>query len=107
MKKIFYSHPDTIIAALALIFLGTLIAFYSWASNDIFTEVHKALTFSPSQQTDSFNIAGAAGLDLRGLLNNPSSPSAVAPTTTATNTSTSPTATLPIVPTRPSPIERP
>jgi hypothetical protein len=95
MKKIFYSHPDTVIATLALIFLGISAAFYLWASNDIFVEVHKALTFSPSQTTNDFNLTAAARLDLRGLLNNSPSDSnssastvmPVVPTTTVASTS--------------------
>jgi hypothetical protein len=89
MKKIFYSHPDTIIAILVLIFLGTLVAFYSWASNDIYTEVHQALTFSPSQTVDTFNLSGAAALDLRGLLNNSPSAPVVVPSAPATTTRSS------------------
>jgi hypothetical protein len=95
MKKFFYSHPDTIIAVLALVFLGTLVAFYSWASNDIFVEVHKALTFSPSEPSNSFNLTGAAKLDLRGLLNDaPSEASVPAPAVTpvASTTAASTTA---------------
>ena len=83
MKKFFYSHPDTIIAALALIFLGILVWFYSWAINDVFTEVHTALTFSPSQQSDSFDLAGAAKLDLRGIVGSSSSVATTPATTTA------------------------
>jgi|GEM_PF-875702 hypothetical protein len=90
MKKFFYSHPDTVIATLALIFLGVLIWFYSWAINDVFSEVHRALTFSPSQPSDSYNLTGAAALDMRGLLSVTSSPAvsapAVAPSITSTTT---------------------
>jgi hypothetical protein len=79
MKKFFYSHPDTVIAAFALIFIGILVGLYSWASNDVFTEVHQALTSSPAQSSDSFDLAGAGKLDLRGLVSNPST--SPAPTT--------------------------
>ena len=99
MKKLFYSHPDTIITILVLIFLGILVAFYTWASNDIFVEVHQALTFSPSQTADSFDLTGASALDLRGLLSKPPSNAAVAapvltpsvPTSTVASTTTATT----------------
>jgi hypothetical protein len=73
MKNFFYSHPDTVIAGLAAIFLGILLGFYLWAINDIFSEVHRALTFSPPQSSNSFDLAGAAKLDWRGLVNGSSS----------------------------------
>jgi hypothetical protein len=79
MKKFFYSHPDTVIASLAVVFIVMLIWLYSWASNDIFTEIHQALTYSPSSPSDSFDLTDAAKLDLRGLLNNSSSTSGSAP----------------------------
>ncbi len=84
MKKFFYSHPDTVIAALALILLVVLLSFYLWASNGIYTEIYRAFTFTPAQPSDSFNLTGAARLDLRGIAVGTSSPAA-APAPTATS----------------------
>lgn len=98
MKKFFYSHPDTVIAGLALILFAVLLGFYLWASNDVFSEVHRALTFSPASSESSFNISAAAKLDLRGLVNGSSSavaapaplPAPALPAATTTATSTTP-----------------
>lgn len=79
MKKFFYSHPDIVIAGCALVFLGFLLGFYLWAINDIFVQVHRALTFSSTQSANDFDLAGAAKLDLRGLMNGSSSASPIAP----------------------------
>lgn len=69
MKKFFHSHPDVIIAVLAVVFLGVIIALYVWALNDVFLEIHRSLSSSESQSATTFNLQGASKLDLRGLMN--------------------------------------
>jgi len=67
MKKALYAHPDAVIAALAIIFLGILISFYLWATGVIVIQLHRSLTPAPSQSASGFNLQGASKLDLRGL----------------------------------------
>ncbi len=95
MKKIFYSHPDIVIASLAMLFLGILIASYIWTIGNIFFEAHRALTSSIQQNPGEFDLAGAAQLGL-------GSSSAIVPVATSTaitplvnNATTTATTTLP------------
>ncbi len=98
MKKFFYSHPDVVIASLAILFLGILIASYIWTINNIFFEAHRALTSSMQQTSGEFNLAAAAQL---GLSSSSVSSTAIIPLATSTaaplpvNTGTSTPATLP------------
>ena len=76
MKKIFHAYPEVIIVTLAVVFLAVLAVCYTWAINVIYGEVHQALTSSLPQSSDAFDLAGAAKLDLRGLMGASSTPSA-------------------------------
>jgi len=106
MKKFFHAHPEIVIASLAIVFLGILVSFYSWAINDIYADVHQGLTASSAGGSDSFNLEQASKLDLRGIIPGdtstlpvivpPAAPAASTPTTTAassTITDTKPTST--------------
>lgn len=93
MKKIFHSRLNLIITALVLVFLVILIGCYVWAIDDIIFETHEALTYSPPQDMQGFDLSGAANLDLRGLVSGALSTPASAPTTTPTTTAAS-TATI-------------
>jgi len=86
MKKLFHAHPDIVIAALATALVAMVISFYSWAINDIYTDVHQALTASTGGGADSFDLAGAAKLDLRGIAPGVSVPAAPAPQAAAAPT---------------------
>lgn len=78
MKKTLFSHPDITIVTLAIVFLGILIFFYSWAIGVIVTQVHTALSASPGQTAAGFDVQEAGRLDLRGLLNQSSTTSTAA-----------------------------
>ncbi len=71
-------HPDVVNATLAAVFLGVLAICYVWTINDIFSEVHRALTYSLPKTSDAFDLAGAAKLGL-----NSSSTASSTATTTA------------------------
>jgi hypothetical protein len=99
MRKFFHAHPDVVLVTLAIVLLAALAACYSWAINGIYTEVHEALTSSLPPSSDAFDLAGAAKLDLRGLVSGSSSaPVAGAPASasalisSSTSTSTADTA---------------
>lgn len=67
MKKFFHAHPQVIIVTLALVFVGVIIGGYIWAVGDIYTEVDQALVAPVPQSVQSFDLAGAAAIDLRGI----------------------------------------
>ena len=79
IKKLFHHYPNIIIGTLAVVLLGVLIAFYSWAISDVFVQLHSALATPPAQNAEGFDLSRAAKLDLRGLMGS-------APVTTATVT---------------------
>jgi hypothetical protein len=87
MKKFLYSHPNIFIGTLAVVFIGILIVFYSWAIGDVFNEISQALATPSAQSISDFNLSGASKLDLRGLINSTSSASAT--TTVASPASSS------------------
>lgn len=100
MKKIIHSHPNVIIATLALIFVIALVTIYSWAIGDVFMQVDRALASPLPQSAGGFDLSAAAALDLRGLMGGttvapaPAAPVAAATTTTA-NATTTATSTTP------------
>lgn len=102
--KLLRSHPTLTIGTLALVFIGILFVFYSWAIGDVFTEVGKALAQPQSQAISGFNLSGASKLDLRGLISTSSSPEATttpavgAATTTAATPATASSSSAPVTP---------
>jgi hypothetical protein len=74
MKKLLYSHPNIIIGTLAVVLVGTLIFFYSWAIDDMFSQIPRALIPPASQSITGFDLSAASKLDLRGLVNEAPSP---------------------------------
>ena len=83
MKKFLYSHPNFIIGAISGVFIGVLLVFYFWAINNVLIQLRLALIAPPPQNATGFDLAAAAKLDLRGLMNGTSSaPAAPAPATT-------------------------
>ncbi|HUC31631.1 MAG TPA: hypothetical protein VMR99_03045 [Candidatus Paceibacterota bacterium] len=92
MKKFFHSHSNFILGALALLFLGVLLAFFIWAVDDVFSQVRLALAPPTPQSAEGFDLTAASKLDLRGLVNGVPAPST--PATPAVN-ATTPTLTLP------------
>jgi hypothetical protein len=89
MKKFLHLHPNLIIAAIYVLFIGVLLAFYFWAVNNVFSELRIALITPPPQSGEGFNLAGAAKIDLHGLINGPSSTIIVPTSTVAGVNSTS------------------
>jgi hypothetical protein len=75
MKKILRTYPNVIIGTLAVLFLLILIAFYSWAVNDAVVQLRSALITPSPQSVSGFDLAAAAKLDYRGLINTTSSAS--------------------------------
>ncbi|HEY5220982.1 MAG TPA: hypothetical protein VIJ29_02435 [Candidatus Paceibacterota bacterium] len=69
MKKLLHKYPNFIIGALAIIFLAVLITFYSWAINDAVAELHSALVTPAPASVTGYDLAAAAKLDYRGLIN--------------------------------------
>jgi hypothetical protein len=69
MKKFLHSHPNVIIGTLAVVLVGTLIFFYSWAIDDVFSQIPRALVPPAPQNITGFNLSAASKLDVRGLVN--------------------------------------
>lgn len=69
MKKIFRKHPEAVLTFLALVFLGGLVAYFSWGIGNVVSEVNRGVnsTGAGSGNT-SFNLDGARALDLHGLV---------------------------------------
>jgi hypothetical protein len=97
MKKKLFSHPDVILAVLALILFGVLVAFYFWATDAIVTQVHRSLIAVAPESASGFNLKGASALDLRGLLGQASSSPASSTPTSVIPTPSSTTPTVPAV----------
>jgi hypothetical protein len=79
MKKFLHSHPNIIIGTFAVIFVGALILFYSWAIGDMFSQIPRALIPPPPQNITGFDLPAASKLDLRGLVNEAPSPAPSSP----------------------------
>ena len=68
MRKIIHSYPNFIIGLLAIIFLLTLVGFYSWAVDEAVAQLSSALVTPAPTTIIGFDLAGAAKLDFRGLI---------------------------------------
>jgi hypothetical protein len=73
MKKKLFSHPEAIVATLALIFLIILVVFYFWATDAMITQLHRSLVSATPENVSGFDLSGASKLDLRGLSGQPAS----------------------------------
>jgi hypothetical protein len=91
MKKFLYSHPNIIIGAFAVVFIGTLIFFYSWAIDGTFSQIPRALIPPAPQSITGFDISGASKLGLGGLVNGAPSPAPSLPTSPSSSATASPT----------------
>jgi hypothetical protein len=69
MKKLLHSYSNFVIGTLAILFLVMLIVFYLWAVNDAVAQLRGALIAPLPQSEAGFNLAAAAKLDYRGLIN--------------------------------------
>jgi hypothetical protein len=67
MKKFYQKHPELILAIIAFVFVGILIAFFVWGINDIFFEVHRATVSFPPESSEGFNLQAASQIDYHGL----------------------------------------
>lgn len=69
MQKVFQKYPQTILVTLAVIFLGLLLAYFSWGIGEVVGQVNRAANASGNGENASkFDLQGAQGLDLRGLV---------------------------------------
>jgi hypothetical protein len=68
MKKFLHSHPNIVIGTLAVVFIVVLASFYSWAIDDVFDQMGRALASPSVQSAVGFDLPGASKLDLRGLM---------------------------------------
>jgi hypothetical protein len=94
MKKFLHSHTTIIIGTLAVVFIVVLVSFYSWAIDDVFRQIDRALTSPSTQNAVGFDIPGASKLNLRGLVNGATPTATSTPTaTTSTPVATSSTQT--------------
>lgn len=58
MKKILRQHPETAMTVLAIVFVGIVVAYFSWGIGDMMGEVNRAVNTAPK-------IEGSAGFDLK------------------------------------------
>lgn len=68
MKDFFHSHPNIIIGTLVVIFIIILAGFYSWAIDDVFTQISRSLASPLAQSVSGFDLSAASKLNLRGLM---------------------------------------
>jgi hypothetical protein len=89
MKKFLHSHPNIVIGTLATVLVIVLVSFYSWAIDDVFDQMGRALASPSAQNAVGFDLPGASKLDLRGLMGGVApAPVSVAATTATVVTST-------------------
>jgi hypothetical protein len=96
MKNFLHSHPNIVIGTLAGALVLVLVGFYSWAIDDVFDQMGRALASPSARSVVGFDLLGASKLDLRGLMDDGANPapiptpvSVTAPTpTVATTTAT-------------------
>lgn len=108
MKKFFFSHPDVILATIAIVLLVILIGFFSWGINDVVLEIEHGAVPAPSQNQQGFDLQGAEHLDYRGLststsasADNSSSTTNAAATTTVGTEATTASSSVTSTPLRP------
>ena len=69
MKKILRKYPETVLTVLALIFLGTIIGYFSWGIGTMTGEIDRAVNNQPNPNGSmGFNLKGAQALNLKGLV---------------------------------------
>lgn len=70
MKKLLRNHPETVLAALAIVFAAAIIAAYAWGVGNVVVTVDRAVSPAGASAgaAAGFNLQGAAQLDLRGLV---------------------------------------
>ncbi len=69
MRKFFNKHPEFTLAVIAAVFLIIMAASYVWGVTTIVTNVSKATSVGEEKIPQAgFDIQGAAGLDLKGLI---------------------------------------
>ncbi len=68
MKKFLKSYPEIALVTLAVVLLGTIVAYFIWGMGDVVFEVDRALQSSPPSEKMGFDLQSAAKLNLRGLV---------------------------------------
>jgi hypothetical protein len=68
MKQFLRSHTNTILVFLAIVFLGLIIAYFSWGIGYLVQEVNQANSNKiTATSIPSFDLQGASMLDYRGI----------------------------------------
>ena len=71
MQSFLKKHSDGAITALAGVFIVMLAWSFIWGIMNLASEINRVFNFSPAAvQSSGFDIKGAAGLDLKGLVQN-------------------------------------
>jgi len=69
MKKILRKYPETVLAILAIVFLGVILAYFSWGIGEMVVEVDRAVNVTPEVSGGvGFDLRGAQALNLKGLV---------------------------------------
>jgi hypothetical protein len=69
MKQFLKQHLRQSLAAAAFVFLGIIAAFFIWGIATISLSISKVTNSAPQgPNATAFNLKGAAGLDLKGLI---------------------------------------
>jgi hypothetical protein len=69
MKKILRKYPETILIALAIIFLGIVFSSFSWGIGNVVEQVNRGVNAKAGDAGSvTFDLKGARALDLRGLV---------------------------------------
>jgi len=69
MWKFFKNHSELILAGLTVIFLVIMVAYFFWGIGTLFANLNRSLNAGNAEKVPvGFNLKGAAGLDLRGLV---------------------------------------
>ncbi len=69
MQKIFRSHPEFVLIALTAVIVGVLAAYYFWGITRLISVSTSAIAPPAKEEAaPGFDIDGAKGLDLKGLV---------------------------------------
>lgn len=69
MQKFFKNHPEFVLIGSTVILFGILLVYFSWGITVLVYSLNKAISTRNSQQARiGFDLKGAEGLDLRGLV---------------------------------------
>jgi hypothetical protein len=71
VQTFFKKHIDQTLIAIALVLVVILAGFFAWSFTDLAAQINRIINFVPmAEQGTSFDLKGAATLDLKGLVGN-------------------------------------